>query len=125
MHEFLRRGNFEPNLERVSGLLGARRDAMLEALERHLPDGASWSRPEGGYFIWLDLRRTDTGELLARAEEAGVTVREGHGLLRSGGSEASARCGSRSASCRRTEIAEGVARLAALLRGVPAPATSL
>ena len=35
--EFLRRGNFEPNLERVRSLLGARRDAMLEALERRAP----------------------------------------------------------------------------------------
>ena len=31
--EFLRRGNFEPNLERVTALLRVRRDAMLEALE--------------------------------------------------------------------------------------------
>src|SRR5256714_13313463 len=54
--EFLRRGSFEPNLERVRGLLRARRDAMLEALERELPS-ATWSRPEGGYFIWLELPR--------------------------------------------------------------------
>jgi 2-aminoadipate transaminase len=52
--EFLRRSNFEPNLERVRGLLRTRRDAMLEALEQELP-GAKWSRPEGGYFIWLEL----------------------------------------------------------------------
>jgi 2-aminoadipate transaminase len=52
--EFLRRGNFEPNLGRVRGLLRARRDAMLQALEQELP-GAKWSRPEGGYFIWLEL----------------------------------------------------------------------
>jgi 2-aminoadipate transaminase len=54
VHEFLRRGNFEPNLERVRELLGARRDAMLSALERELPS-ARWSRPEGGYFIWLEF----------------------------------------------------------------------
>jgi 2-aminoadipate transaminase len=36
VYEFLRRGLFEPNLERVRGLLRARRDAMLEALEREL-----------------------------------------------------------------------------------------
>src|SRR5947209_7366535 len=47
--EFLRRGNFEPNLERVRALLGARRDAMLAALERELP-AATWRRPQGGYF---------------------------------------------------------------------------
>jgi len=52
--EFLRRGNFDSNLERVRGLLHVRRDAMLDALEQELPS-ASWSRPEGGYFIWLEL----------------------------------------------------------------------
>jgi 2-aminoadipate transaminase len=52
--EFLRRGNFDSNLERVRGLLRVRRDAMLEALEQEL-SSATWSRPEGGYFIWLDL----------------------------------------------------------------------
>ena len=52
--EFLRRGNFEPNLERVRGLLRVRRDAMLEALEQELP-GGTWSRPEGGYFVWAEL----------------------------------------------------------------------
>src|SRR5205807_181309 len=49
--EFLRRGNLEPNLGRVTALLRVRRDAMLEALGRELA-GGRWSRPEGGYFIW-------------------------------------------------------------------------
>jgi len=40
----------------VRDLLSARRDAMLEALERELPS-AAWSRPQGGYFIWLELPR--------------------------------------------------------------------
>src|SRR5512133_720263 len=52
--EFLRRGNLESNLERVRDLLRVRRDAMLDALEQELP-AAAWSRPEGGYFIWLEL----------------------------------------------------------------------
>jgi DNA-binding transcriptional MocR family regulator len=54
--EFVRRGNFEPNLERVRGLLRARRDAMLDALEQELPS-ATWSHPEGGYFVWLEVPR--------------------------------------------------------------------
>jgi len=54
--EFLRRGNLEPNLERVTSLLRVRRDAMLAALEGDLP-AARWSRPEGGYFIWVELPR--------------------------------------------------------------------
>jgi 2-aminoadipate transaminase len=52
--EFLRRGNFDANLDRVRDLLRVRRDAMLEALEEELPS-AHWSRPQGGYFVWLEL----------------------------------------------------------------------
>ena len=52
--EFLRRGNLEPNLERVRDLLRVRRDAMLEALEQELPT-ATWSHPQGGYFVWVEL----------------------------------------------------------------------
>jgi 2-aminoadipate transaminase len=54
IYEFLRRGSFEPNLERICRLLRDRRDAMLGALERHLPE-ATWSVPEGGYFVWVEL----------------------------------------------------------------------
>ena len=47
VYEFLRSGSFEPNLERINGLLRERRDAMIAALERHLPE-ATWTVPEGG-----------------------------------------------------------------------------
>jgi 2-aminoadipate transaminase len=109
--EFLRRGNFEPNLERVSTLLRARRDAMLEALERELPD-ARWSRPQGGYFVWLELPEgADAGALLERATAAGVTFVPGADF---GGAPATARLAFSFVSP--DEIREGVRRLAALVR---------
>jgi DNA-binding transcriptional MocR family regulator len=109
--EFLRRGNFEPNLERVSTLLGARRDAMLEALERELPDGR-WSRPQGGYFVWLELPAgADAGALLERATAAGVTFVPGADF---GGAPNTARLAFSFVSP--DEIREGVRRLAALVR---------
>ena len=43
----------------------ARRDAMLAALEKHFA-GARWSRPEGGYFIWLELPEGTNAERGAR-----------------------------------------------------------
>jgi 2-aminoadipate transaminase len=79
--EYIRRGRFEPNLERVRDELRARRDAMLGALERHFGDDASWSRPDGGYFVWLDLDRTDSNHLAVRAEEAGVGIVPGPGFF--------------------------------------------
>jgi DNA-binding transcriptional MocR family regulator len=121
VHEFLRRGNFEPNLERVRDLLGARRDAMLEALERQLPDGAELSRPDGGYFVWVDL----PGEApsLAQAEAAGVTFVPGQDFFADGSGSRSLRLAFSFVSPE--EIAEGVARLAPLLAGAAAPASAL
>jgi 2-aminoadipate transaminase len=121
VHEFVRRGNFEPNLERVRGLLRARRDAMLEALDQHMPDGARWSRPEGGYFIWLDL--PEDAPDLARAEDAGVTFVKGNDFFADGSGGRSLRLAFSFVSV--DEIADGVARLAGLLRGAPAPASAL
>jgi 2-aminoadipate transaminase len=110
VYEFLRRGNFEPNLERVRGLLGARRDAMLSALAAELP-AARWSHPEGGYFIWLELPEgADTAVLLAAAGEAGVTYVPGTDF---GGAPNTARLAFSFVSPE--EIAEGVRRLAGLV----------
>jgi DNA-binding transcriptional MocR family regulator len=73
--EFINRGSFEPQLVRLRDELKARRDAMLAALEQHFPD-ATWSRPEGGFFVWLRLPGFPDGrEVLKRAE--GVTARDG------------------------------------------------
>jgi len=111
VHEFVRRGLFEPNLERVRGLLGARRDAMLEALDEQLAGVATWNRPEGGYFLWLELPEgVDAGELLGRAESAGVTFVKGADF---GGAPNSARLAFSFVSL--DEIRVGVERLAALL----------
>ena len=114
--EFLRRGLLEPNLERVRRLLRERRDAMLDALERELGGQARWSRPEGGYFLWLELPSgIDASELLGRATAAGVTFVPGSDF---GGEPNTARLAFSFAAP--AEIDEGVSRLAAL---VPAAAT--
>lgn len=113
--EFVNRGRFEPNLERVIGLLGARRDAMLEALEKEFAgSGAAWSHPEGGYFLWLDFPPgVDCAELLPRVESAGVTFVKGTDFFPPGGGGGNAaRLAFSFVSI--DEIYEGVASLAAL-----------
>jgi 2-aminoadipate transaminase len=115
--EFVRRGNFEPNLERVRGLLRERRDAMLAALEREFPPEVRWSHPEGGYFLWLDLP-VDAADLLERAARSGVTFVKGADFFPpGGGGERSARLAYSFVSP--AEIGVGIERLAAL---VPATA---
>ena len=114
VHELHARGGFEPNLERVRGILGAQRDAMLEALERELSGRATWSRPEGGYFLWLDLGETvDASALLERATEAGVTFVRGADFFPGEGGVSAARLAFSYEPPER--IAEGVRILAGLL----------
>ena len=115
IHEFVSRGLLEGNIERVVGLLRERRDAILAAFERELPDGASWSRPQGGYFTWLDFPEgTDAAALSDAATAAGVTFVKGSDFYPAGrGGEASARLAFSFVSP--ADISAGVARLATLL----------
>ena len=111
-------GCFEPNLERVCGLLAspARRDARARS-SASSPGARRWNRPEGGYFLWLDLpEEVDAAELLARASEAGVTFVPGADF---GGPASSARLAFSFVSP--DEIDEGVRRLAALVAPAAAP----
>jgi 2-aminoadipate transaminase len=122
VHEFIRRGNFEPNLVRVNDLLRVRRDTMLDALERQLPDGASWSHPEGGYFVWVDL--PEAAPDLAAAEAVGVTFVQGADFFAGGaGGERSLRLAFSFVSP--AEIDDGIARLAPLLARTATPASTV
>jgi len=109
VHEFVSRGNFEPNLERVTGLIGARRDAMLAAFERELPN-VRITHPDGGYFLWAEIDGVDATDLLARAEAAGVTFVKGTDF--DGGPD-TLRLAYSFVSL--DEIADGVVRLAAAI----------
>jgi 2-aminoadipate transaminase len=112
--EFIERGLFEPGVERARAGLRERRDAMLSALAARFPEGASWNRPEGGYFVWLELE-LDTSELATRAQEAGVAIVRGVDFFPAGSG-----LGSHSARLAYSfeppeRISEGIARLAASL----------
>jgi len=89
---------------------------MLAALDAKLPD-CETSRPEGGYFVWLTADGLDSGELLQRAEQAGVTFVKGTDF---GGGADSMRLAYSFVSP--AEIAEGVDRLASALLASPATA---
>jgi 2-aminoadipate transaminase len=117
VYEFLRRGALERNLQLVRSLLKARRDALLRALDEHLEGtGARWNRPEGGYFLWLELPDgVGAAALLTAAERVGVTFVPGPDFFpRGGGGRSAARLAFSFASP--AHLADAGARLASLLR---------
>lgn len=121
VYEFLRRGSLQRNLGLVRSLLKARRDALLDALDEHLAGtGATWNRPEGGYFLWLDLPDgVDVAAVLASAERVGVTFVPGPDFFpRGGGGRSAARLAFSFASP--AQLRDAVARVAPLLSAAAA-----
>jgi 2-aminoadipate transaminase len=102
------------NLATLTDTYRSRRDAMLEAIEEHFPDGATWTEPAGGFFVWVTLPDWfDTRAMLAAAVERRVAYVPGTAFYPDG------RGGNqmRLAFCYPPEdrIREGIARLGSLL----------
>lgn len=65
---------WQRTLQKFVKTYGKRRDAMLAALEEYFPPEASWTHPEGGFFVWVTLPEyVDTDSMLGAALDAGVT----------------------------------------------------
>ncbi len=92
-----------------------RRDAMLAALERHMPAGTTWTRPGGGLFVWLRLPgEVDSARLLDPAvRDAGVAFVPGAAFFHDGRGRNTLRLSYSLAG--EAEIADGIARLARLI----------
>ncbi|HET7823871.1 MAG TPA: PLP-dependent aminotransferase family protein [Anaeromyxobacter sp.] len=73
--EFLSRGYLAPHLRAVRTEYRRRRDALEEALRRHLPRGVEWKHPEAGVALWIPAPDAlDVGALHAEAQRLGVAV---------------------------------------------------
>ena len=71
--EFLASGALDANLQKSIALYRGKRDKMLALLEKYMPQGVSWTHPEGGLFLFLTLPEGfDTVALYDRALSAGV-----------------------------------------------------
>lgn len=71
---------FDTQVEKAITSYRIKRDVMLSVLDKHMPDGVTWSHPDGGLFIWVTLPETlNAKTLLTRAiEEASVAYVPGH-----------------------------------------------
>ena len=93
-----------------------RRDALLAALERHLPPGSRWTRPDGGLFIWITLPAGHDAEaVLPRAVERGVAFVPGRFFFAGEPVRETLRVSFATASP--AELEEGAARLGAAIAG--------
>ena len=72
---YCQQGLLEPHIAHLRGIYRERRDAMLAALAAHMPAGVSWTRPGGGFFVWLALPPPlRAADVVARAQGAKLLI---------------------------------------------------
>jgi len=80
-YEYFSDPSWQENIERFKSIYSKRRDAMLSSLEENFPRGTEWSRPVGGFFIWLKIQDfLNTKEILADAVRNKVAFVPGSGF---------------------------------------------
>jgi 2-aminoadipate transaminase len=104
-------------LEQLKDLYRSRRDVMLEALAEHFGEGARWTQPQGGLFVWATLdERIDTTDLLAQARKSeGVAFVPGRAAYMDGRRGASS-MRLNFAGVDEADIREGIRRIGKVVR---------
>lgn len=112
---YLRDFDWMGQIRTYRALYQERCTALLAALEEHMPAGISWTRPAGGFFVWLTLpEQVDTYPLLYKGIDAGVVFVPGAAFTSAPGPSNKLRLAFSSATPE--NIREGVRRLAPVLR---------
>lgn len=108
--------NLDNHIDLLKGIYRRRRDLMLAALERHMPEGTTWTNPDGGFFIWLTLPGSvDATAIRPHARELGVEFLPGTTCFADGSGANTIRLSFSFA--RDHEIEPGIEILAGVIRG--------
>lgn len=110
VREYFAQGTWLDYIQSLIEIYRSRRDAMLEALERHFPAQAEWTRPDGGLFVWATLPEyIDTTDLLAKALRENVAFVPGRAAYADGRGANSMRLNFSASD--EDEIREGIRRI--------------
>jgi DNA-binding transcriptional MocR family regulator len=116
VREYLATQPWREQIKDFRELYRERRDATLDALERLMPPGCRWTRPAGGFYVWLQMPEgVDSKAMLPRAISARVAYVPGTGFYADGSGTEFARLCYAFPSPER--IREGVRRLASVIEG--------
>lgn len=112
---FIEKGYMKDHIQKIIDIYRPRRDAMLEALKTHMPEGVQWTIPEGGMFIWVVFDSSvDTDKLLEYAVKKNVAFIPGSKFYTEGISKKN-EVRLNFSYCEINMIHEGIKRLANLL----------
>lgn len=113
---YLTKYDLNVHIEEVRNVYRERRNRMLACIAKYFPKDVKYTRPEGGFFIWLELKKEiDGGKLLIEAaKEAKVGFVQGGGFFTEAGHENYIRLSYSFVDLE--QIEEGIQRLGMLLR---------
>jgi 2-aminoadipate transaminase len=88
VHEVVQDEFLKEHVRQIREVYRARRDVMLAAMDRHFPRGITWTRPQGGLFLWVTLpERLDSVAILEKAVENKVAFVPGTAFYPGGGGQ--------------------------------------
>jgi len=114
--DICQRGILKRHVRLIRSVYQERRDTMLAAMEEHFPEGVTWTRPQGGMFLWVKLpEHVDASELMKAALKEKVAFVPGTPFYPNGGGKNAMRLNYSNAQP--DKIKEGIERLGrAMLR---------
>jgi DNA-binding transcriptional MocR family regulator len=115
--EYIKAGKLEPHIQKICEDYRSKRDLMLLEMTKQFPKQVSWTIPQGGMFLWVELpKHISTKDLLPKAIEVDIVYVPGGPFFPNGGNEYCLRLNFSNAS--RENIVEGIKRLDKLLKSV-------
>ncbi len=115
LHRFLLAHDIDEHIALIRAAYKHQKDIMLTALEAHFPPEVTFTRPEGGMFIWATLpERLTALELLERAAQEKVVFVPGTPFFVDGGGTGNMRLNFSNAD--ESRIEEGIARLGRIIK---------
>jgi 2-aminoadipate transaminase len=116
-YELAHGGFLDKHIQLIRSVYGTRQKAILAALEKHMPPGVRWTKPQGGLFIWAVLpEHVDTTEILREAIEERVAFVPGSPFYDDGSGKNTMRLNFSNATPEKIE--EGISRLGNVVRRV-------
>jgi DNA-binding transcriptional MocR family regulator len=113
---FIRNGYYEMHLKRMHRIFRKRMQVALRSLETHLPSNVIWTKPDGGYTLWIKLRNSYTDEENLKRILIKNSVLVSPGIYYFYGSQNHHSFRLSIASLNEREISEGIKRLGKAIR---------
>ena len=114
-YEVARGGFIDRHVEVIKKVYRERRDVMLDTLEEHMPEGVTWTHPQGGLFLWATVPEgLNTVDLFKEAVKQKVAFVPGGSFFPGGGGDNTMRLNF--SYCKPEKINLGISRLAQVIK---------